>query len=73
MLRNYVVEVQSKGPLLVVKKFLKCVDVGHPLCHSNTKDSRESRVLICRTKIIKREGKGSSSKCIGRRIKESKQ
>ena len=31
LLRNYVVEIQSKGPLSAVKK---CIGVGHPLCHS---------------------------------------
>ena len=28
------VEIQSKGPLSAVKKYLKYIEVGHRLCHS---------------------------------------
>ena len=56
-LENYVVEIQSKGPLLDVKKCLKCTGVGHPWYRLHYAivilEVGESKVITYREKIIK--------------------
>ena len=47
LLRNYIVEIQSKGPLSAFKKCLKCIGVGRPLCHNiDTKVRGEQSIDI---------------------------
>ena len=56
-------EIQSKGPLSTVKKYLKYIGVGHPGCTLHYAivlvilRVGESKVLTCREKIIKKEGR----------------
>ena len=59
----YLVEIQSKGPVSVVKKCLKCIGVGYPGYGLHyvivILGVGESKVLTWREKIIKREEEGA--------------